>query len=168
MIEPCAQWLSHLRVPSGVLASLGNHDVDTNAPQIIDVLRSQAIPVLRNRSVALERAGKRLWFAGMDEVLEGKPDLQQALNGVPPAEPVVLLSHESDWADYVARYPVDLQLSGYSHGGQIRLLLLGSPYLPMLDRKHPWGLRRIDSLYVYTNCASGRPASQCASIVRPK
>ena len=60
VIEPCAQLLSQLRTPSGVLAALGNHDVDTNASQIVTVLQSHGIPVLRNRSVAVERAGKRL------------------------------------------------------------------------------------------------------------
>jgi uncharacterized protein len=155
VIEPCAQLLSHLQAPSGVLAVLGNHDLGTNASQIIDVLQSHAIPVLRNRSVVLEREKKRLWFAGVDDVLEGKPDLRKALRGIPPADPVVLLSHEPDWADHAALFPVDLQLSGHSHGGQIRLPFLGAPYLPTLGRKYPWGLRRIESLYLYTNCGIG-------------
>ena len=118
----------------GILAVLGNHDVDTGAAHIIDVLHSHAIPVLRNRSVSLVREGKRLWLAGVDDVLQGTPDLEQALEGIPPAEPVVLLAHEPDWADDVARYPVDLQLSGHSHGGQICLPLIGAPYLPELGR----------------------------------
>ena len=154
-IEPCAQWLSRLHPPAGMLAVLGNHDVDTNAVQVVDVLESHAIPVLRNRSIALERAGKRLWLAGVDDVLEGKPDLQRALSGIPSTEPVILLAHEPDYADYVARYSVDLQLSGHSHGGQIRLPLIGPPYLPTLGRKYPWGLRRIGALTLYTNCGIG-------------
>ena len=155
VIEPCAQLLSQLQAPSGVLAVLGNHDLGTNASQIIDVLQSHAIPVLQNRSIVIERDGKRLWFAGVDDVLEGRPDLRQALRGVPPTDPVVLLSHEPDWADHVALYPVDLQLSGHSHGGQIRLPLVGATYLPPLGRKYPRGLRRIQSLYLYTNCGIG-------------
>lgn len=155
VIEPCAQWLNHLRAPSGVFASLGNHDVATDAPEIIDVLQSHAIPVLRNRSVVFERAGKRLWLAGVDDALEGKPDLQLALSGIPASDPVVLLAHEPDLADYVAGYPVDLQLSGHSHGGQIVLPLVGAPYLPNLGRKYPWGLRRIESLFLYTNAGIG-------------
>jgi uncharacterized protein len=154
-IEPCAQLLSQLRAPSGVLAALGNHDLDTNAAHIIDVLQSRAIPVLRNRSIPLERGGKRLWFAGVDDVLKGKPRLELALSGIPAAEPVVLLAHEPDWADNVARHAVDLQLSGHSHGGQVRLPLVGAPFLPELGRKYPWGLRRIDSLVLYTNTGIG-------------
>ena len=154
-IEPCAQLLSQLHASSGILAALGNHDLSTNAARIIDVLQSHAIPVLRNRSVSIAREGQRLWFAGVDDVLQGTPDLEQALEGIPQAEPVVLLAHEPDWADYVARYPVDLQLSGHSHGGQIRLPLVGAPYLPELGRKYPRGLRRIGSLALYTNVGVG-------------
>jgi predicted MPP superfamily phosphohydrolase len=154
-IEPCAQWLSRLHAPSGVLAVLGNHDVDTDAAHIIEVLQSHSILVLRNRSLTIEREGKRLWFAGVDDVLAGKPDIKLALSGIPASEPVVLLAHEPDFADFAARYPVDLQLSGHSHGGQIRLPLIGAPYLPKLGRRYPWGLRRIDSLMLYTNVGVG-------------
>lgn len=154
-IEPCAQLLSQLRAPSGILGALGNHDLSTNAAHIIEVLQTHAIPVLQNRSVSIAREGTRLWFAGVDDVLEGNPDLERTLDGIPPADPVVLLAHEPDFADYVARYPVDLQLSGHSHGGQIRLPLVGPPYLPNLGRKYPWGLRRIGPLVLYTNVGIG-------------
>ncbi len=154
-IEPCAELLARLRARSGVLAILGNHDVSADAPHVTAVLESHAIPVLINRSVSLERGGDRLWLSGVDDILEGKPDLDAALRGIPPAEPVVLLAHEPDWADYVVKRPVDLQISGHSHGGQIRLPLIGAPYLPVLGRKYPWGLRRIGPLTLYTNCGIG-------------
>lgn len=154
-IEPCAELLAQLRAKSGVLAILGNHDVSADAPYVTAVLQSHAIPVLINRSVSLEREGNRLWLSGVDDVLEGKANLDLTLSGIPPAEPVVLLAHEPDWADYVAKRPVDLQISGHSHGGQIRLPLVGAPYLPLLGRKYPWGLRRIGPLTLYTNCGIG-------------
>ncbi len=154
-IEPCARLLSQLRPKSGTLAILGNHDVYTDAVYITAVLQSHEIPILKNRSIALEREGTRLWLSGVDDVLAGKPDLDLALKGIPPAEPVILLAHEPDWADYVARHSVDLQLSGHSHGGQVRLPYIGAPLLPELGRKYPWGLRRIGALTLYTNVGIG-------------
>jgi uncharacterized protein len=152
-IEPCAQLLAQMRGRFGILASLGNHDLSTDPAHITAVLQAHGIPVLRNRSVPLERDGSRLWLSGVDDVIEGKPDLKLALRAIPPTEPIVLLSHEPDFADYV--HNVDLQLSGHSHGGQIRIPLVGAPVLPVMGRKYPWGLRRLGPLTLYTNVGIG-------------
>ena len=152
-IEPCAQLVAQMRARFGILASLGNHDAATDAAYITDVLRSHGISVLRNRSVPLERDGQRLWMAGLDDVLEGNYDLKLALKGIPQAEPVVLLVHEPDYAVYVKN--VDLQLSGHSHGGQIRFPLMGAPVLPVMGRAYPRGLRRLGPLTLYTNIGIG-------------
>ena len=154
-VEPCAQLLAQLSSCFKTMAILGNHDVDTDPSHIVEVLQSQNIQVLRNQSQTFERGGKRLWVAGVDDILHGKPKLDVAMKGIPADEPVMLLAHEPDWADYVAKHPVDLQLSGHSHGGQIRIPLLGAPYLPPLARKYPWGLRQINQLTLYTNVGIG-------------
>jgi predicted MPP superfamily phosphohydrolase len=154
-IEPCAQMLAQLRARFSMLGVLGNHDVDTDPNLIIEVLQSHDIQILRNRAVSVERDGRRLWLAGVDDVLRGKAKLDLALQGIPTNEPVVLLAHEPDWADYVTKFPVDLQLSGHSHGGQIRVPILGPPYLPPLAKKYPRGLRQIGRLTLYTNVGVG-------------
>jgi uncharacterized protein len=64
------------------------------------------------------------------------------------------MAHEPDFADEAARYPVDLQLSGHSHGGQI--VIPGVPrYFPPLGRKYPRGLYRIGRLMLYSNRGIG-------------
>ena len=153
--EPCAQLLGQLRAPFGRVAILGNHDVGSDPARVVEALHAQGIPVLRNWAMPLEQAGARLWLCGLDDVIEGKPDLQVTLKPIPRNEPVVLLLHEPDAADHVARYPVDLQLSGHSHGGQVRLPLLGAPFLPSMARKYPWGLHCIGGLTLYTNIGLG-------------
>ena len=155
VIDPCASLLAQLQSPLGSLAVLGNHDVISDHERIVRALETRGIPVLRNRSTAFARAGARLWFAGTDDVLEGHANLPLTLQGIPPEEPVILLAHEPDFAVHAARFPVDLQLSGHSHGGQIRLPLLGAPVLPPLARRYPWGLHRIGGLTLYTNVGIG-------------
>lgn len=153
MIEPCAQLIAQIRAPMGVHACMGNHDIATDESQIAEVLQSQGVSVLRNRAVPLERGGARLWLGGLNDVLEGKYDLKLTLKGIPKPEPVILMVHEPDFAHYVK--DVDLQLSGHSHGGQIRFPLLGAPVLPVMGRAYPRGLRRIGPLTLYTNVGIG-------------
>jgi hypothetical protein len=119
------------------------------------VLRAAAIPVLNNQSVPIERDGARFWLGGVEDVLDRYPDLNATLHDVPAEEPMVLMAHEPDYADQVARYPVDLQLSGHSHGGQVRLPFMRPLYLPRLARKYVWGLYRINALTLYTNPGLG-------------
>jgi predicted MPP superfamily phosphohydrolase len=153
--EPCAVLLSQLRAPLGVFAVLGNHDVLTDPDFIVASLQANGMEVLRNRSVPLERQGKRLWLAGLDDALNGDADLEITMREVPGQEPVVLLVHEPDYVRRVARYAVDLQLSGHSHGGQIVIPLIGPPYLPPLGERYPKGLYRIGPLTLYTNAGLG-------------
>lgn len=154
-IEPCAEILSQIRGRNGVWAVLGNHDVFSAPLYVERSLRQVGLQVLRNTAVPIERDGKRFWLAGLDDVLGGGANLQLTIAHVPADEAVVLLAHEPDFADHAARYPVDLQLSGHSHGGQVRFPLLGAVYLPELGRKYPWGLRQVGGLTLYTNPGIG-------------
>jgi hypothetical protein len=65
------------------------------------------------------------------------------------------MAHEPDYADDVAGYPVDLQLSGHSHGGQVRIPFVRPFFLPKLARKYIWGLYKIGALTLYTNPGLG-------------
>lgn len=153
--EPCARLLTRLKAPHGLWAVLGNHDCFTDPERVTSALEAEKIPVMINQSVPIERDGARFWLAGLDDVLGKGADLDQTLRKIPQDEPAVLMAHEPDYADKVARYPVDLQLSGHSHGGQVRVPLVGPLYLPELARKYVWGLYHIGELTLYTNAGLG-------------
>jgi predicted MPP superfamily phosphohydrolase len=153
--KPCAVLLGELRAPLGVFGILGNHDDSADPHVVMRSLEAHGVTVLRNFNLRIETRGERLWIAGVDDVLTGNAQLGQALQGIPDDGTTVLLAHEPDFADSVAGQAVDLQLSGHSHGGQVRFPLLGAVYLPPMARKYPYGLNQIGRLKVYTNRGLG-------------
>jgi predicted MPP superfamily phosphohydrolase len=153
--EPCAHLLRQMQAPYGLWAVLGNHDAVTDPNRVTDSLSAQGIQVLGNHSVPIEGSGARFWLAGVDDVMEKRSDLDATLHRVPANESVILLAHEPDFADYVARFSVDLQLSGHSHGGQVRIPFVRPLWLPPLAKKYIWGLYKIGGLTLYTNPGLG-------------
>jgi uncharacterized protein len=153
--EPCALLLRQMKARLGLWAVMGNHDASTNSDLITSILRSTGIQVLSNQSTPIELANARFWLSGVDDVLEQDSDLDSALAHVPKGEPTILLAHEPDYADFVAQHPVDLQISGHSHGGQVRLPFLPPFYEPPLARKYIAGLYKVGPLTLYTNRGLG-------------
>jgi uncharacterized protein len=153
--EPCAGLLRQMKAPHGLWAVMGNHDAVTDPDLIKEILRATGIRVLSNQSVPMEQSASRFWLSGVADVLEGSSDLDATLAQVPGDEATILLAHEPDYADYVAKRPIDLQLSGHTHGGQVRLPFLPPLYEPPLARKYIAGLYKVGPLTLYTNRGLG-------------
>lgn len=97
-----------------------------------------------------------LWLAGLDDYHLGDPQMAPALAGAPADAVRLLLVHEPDWADQVrAEDRIALQLSGHSHGGQVRLPGVGPLLLPPDGRRYPMGLQSAPHTQVYTSRGVG-------------
>lgn len=148
--------LSGLNAKYGVFSTLGNHDYWLNAAVITAAMESAGLPVLINQGLTIEQGEGKLYLAGLDDGWSGKPDLDETLNGASADEPVILLCHEPDLADrYSLDGRIDVQLSGHTHGGQIRLPGIGALVLPYLGRKYDQGLYNINGMLLYTNRGLG-------------
>jgi predicted MPP superfamily phosphohydrolase len=125
-----------LSAPLGVFAVPGNHDYEE--PELVEpwirAVESHGIPVLFNRGVRLERGGRSLWLAGVDDLTEGRPSLRAAFAGRRSGEPTILLSHHPDVFERASRDGVTLQLSGHTHGGQFRFC----GWAPLHHSRHGW------------------------------
>jgi uncharacterized protein len=126
-IEPAAEILGGLRAREGVFAVLGNHDFRVGADEITRALDRHGIEILRNRHTRLRRQGQTCYLAGIDD-FRYRADLARAMRGVPRAAPTVLLSHNPSIIRAAARLGISLVLSGHTHGGQVRLPVVGTIY----------------------------------------
>ncbi len=157
----CADILQGLKCRR-IYAVLGNHDVMVGARQVTAALSANGITVLVNSYLPLERGGGRIWLAGLDDPVSGHPHRELAVPASIrniPNEPIVLMCHAPDYADDLMTHPVgqavDVMLAGHTHGGQIRLPLLGALVLPRLGRKYIEGSFTGGSMQLYVNRGLG-------------
>jgi hypothetical protein len=106
---------------------LGEHDNDMATFR--QLLAEEGIQLLDNSSCRVQVDDADLWLVGVDDLMEGRPDVPAALADMPAGGALrILLAHNPDLMLDPALQQVDLALCGHVHGGQIRLPLLGSPH----------------------------------------
>lgn len=155
-IHELAPVLGGLNSRHGLFAVLGNHDYWNDAWLIRRGLEKAGIVVLKNAGVALTVGSAQLYLAGLDSAWTGRPNIGEALAARRGDLPTVALVHEPDYADTVMRDGrVSLQLSGHSHGGQVRLPGVGALQLPSWGKRYDHGLYQLGSMSLYTNRGIG-------------
>jgi predicted MPP superfamily phosphohydrolase len=163
-------FLAELKAPLGKYAVLGNHDYRTGAEEVAQALEQAGFQLLINRRVQLRRGEELLYLVGIDDALCGRPDPAAAMQGIPEDGCAILLVHEPDFADEAKDYPVSLQLSGHSHGGQIRLPVVGHLLVPHMGKKYPDGLKHVEQadLHVYTSRGVGTTLLPLRILCKPE
>jgi predicted MPP superfamily phosphohydrolase len=112
--------------------------------------------VLENSGLLLQIGSHPIFLAGLESAWAGHPNINLALSRRREGDPVILMMHEPDFADTAAAAGrIALQLSGHSHGGQVRVPLVGAIRLPSWGRKYDQGLYKLDGMRVYTNRGIG-------------
>jgi len=118
--------LSKLSATLGVYAIHGNHDFVGKISEVDEYLQGLGIKMLINESAVLKKGDEQLVIVGVDDVWFGNVDFEKALKDVPADIPRVLLAHNPDIVYALRDYKFDAILSAHTHGGQIRLPLIGS------------------------------------------
>ncbi len=155
-IKPMAQVLGKLKAPLGIYGVMGNHDYVAGPAAIRSALKQVGIVDVTNSGRWLKVDGSRVRIAGVGDLWHDRQDLEAALAGVKDSDPVILLSHNPDYAMRLMDLRVGLVLSGHTHGGQIRLpgvgpLITNSKYGTRLVN----GLISIDILQLFVSRGIG-------------
>lgn len=107
-------------LPCGVYATLGNHDLYGHEKPITESLRNAGVQLLNDEVLRLDYKGQPVWLVGrFDNHKRQRVATTELLAQVNTEEPVILLDHRpSDIIEH-SLLPIDLQLSGHTHNGQI-------------------------------------------------
>lgn len=155
--ETVARHLLGLKARYGTYFIQGNHDLTddldlqrrgSGMSKTEVAFREAGLNLLESDAVALDIPGRPLWLAGLPSeytIRRGEPlrrsgyrsqrrthnadTMARALDKVPAGAPVLLMAHEPDVFALDLDPRVVLQVSGHTHGGQIRLMGW-SPFIP--------------------------------------
>ena len=164
--------LAPLHPSLGMFACTGNHEHWTDPNVVTAALRAAGVTVLRNQHRLVTVCGAQLCLVGIDDIgvsgfsfhhADPADDLPAALADTPLSDVTrVLLVHRPDFvmtpvfAEETARRPIHLVLSGHTHGGQVRLPLVGAPYLPsQYGQLFSGGLMQVAGTQVYVSRGVG-------------
>lgn len=108
--------LAKLRAPLGVYATLGNHDLFGAQKQITAAIQAAGITVLNDQ--AIEINGINI-IGRPDDLDKQRQATANLLKQVDTHKPVILLDHRPSQIEQHAQLPIDIQVSGHVHNGQV-------------------------------------------------
>lgn len=172
-LELATRLIRGLRPKSGqVLLSMGNHEYyaarTADVPTIIKELEHAGAQILIDEARAVRFGADRLWMLGIDYPLGRRvvtasgrtteESLRQALSTVAEdGAPRIVLSHHPSTFSVARHTPIDLMLSGHTHGGQINFGRVGdyalTPALPLYFYHN--GLYEHEGRRLYVNAGAG-------------
>ncbi|NNK81187.1 MAG: metallophosphoesterase [Flavobacteriales bacterium] len=142
--RPWIDILKGLKAKKDKYAILGNHDYgwgrlteeekDKNSKGVLEILREMDFDVLANDSRILESQGEKIGLVGVENWgfseqnwFPTRGDYSQATQDLEKVPFQILLSHDPTHWDHniLDKEPVDLTLSGHTHGGQMGIRIPG-------------------------------------------
>jgi len=140
-IHKVAPLLQQLKAPLGKYCVFGNHDHGGYGSDIYrNLMEISNFKVLLNESQQIsQKDGSSIFLLGIDDRMLGRPNIENADKNVPKKAFKILLSHAPDVADEAAAYDIHWQLSGHSHGGQVKIPFLGALVIPPYAQNYPEG-----------------------------
>lgn len=158
--ENTGKLLAELQAKYGKFAVYGNHDHGGNGTKrYARIMEKGGFELLMNANDTIKlEDGQKISIIGVDDIVLGHPDFNKAFSQMGDSEYRLLISHAPDITQYVKGRKVDLQLSGHSHGGQVRFPVIGAPFTAPYGSKYVKGLYQVEDdkeMLVYVNSGIG-------------
>lgn len=149
--------LKNLKATYGVFGVEGNHEHYVDYDAWMATYPTLNMIMLKNSHRILDVKGEKLAIVGLTDPMAARyhreyPNLKKALQGVSPEVTTILLSHQVKYSREHAKYPIALQLSGHTHGGQI----FGMHWLAqVINKGFVKDKYQIDNMLLYVNRGTG-------------
>lgn len=138
-----------LKAPLGVYATLGNHDLFGHEQAITKAMEDAGIHVLTDEAVWIDN---NFWVVGRpDELDRNRLATEKLLTKVNTEQPIFLMDHRPTSIVKHAQLPIDLQVSGHVHNGQI---FPANLIVRFLNRLH-YGYEKINQGHFFVTSGYG-------------
>jgi predicted MPP superfamily phosphohydrolase len=137
----------------GIYGILGNHDPGEAALR----LQTMGVTMLVNDSARITQSTDSLWLIGLDDNFDYNcHNLPLAMTGVPNDSFKVLLAHAPELFKEADQLGIQLNLSGHTHAGQLRLPKIGAiRQNARCPKEFTWGPWRYGNLQGHTSAGVG-------------
>jgi predicted MPP superfamily phosphohydrolase len=161
-----AELLSTLTKSAPCYATLGNHDGGLwararrgyhNTQQVRNLLSKSGVTLLHNSSTQIRIEGTTVHLIGLGDLWAGEfsPATAFAVGRTEKVSPILVLSHNPDTKEQLKAYEWDVVFCGHTHGGQLRLPLIGTPFAPVNDMRFVKGLHSWEGRWIYVTKGVG-------------
>jgi len=149
LAEKMQPHLAKLKAPMGVYATLGNHDLFGDQERIDQEIRKAGITVLRDETLTLNN--ELVLIGRNDNLAHDRPSTETLLKQVNTDLPTILLDHRPTDIEKHASLPLDIQVSGHAHKGQIFPASIITKMMYRLD----YGHEKIGNPHVFVTSGYG-------------
>ena len=154
-VKPHMKELERLKAKYPPLYTFGNHEFYNGLIPWQFKFKNMGFLIMFNHGVRIP--DHNVYIAGIpDAHIANNSDIWnvnflQAFKGARKGSYRILLSHTPDFADYLSKDSVDLQLSGHSHGGQVFPFQILAKYA----NKYLSGLYDVNGIKLYVSNGAG-------------
>jgi len=140
-------------------AILGNWECWRVQPlQLLEIYEKHHCELIVNHSYKYKFGQTSVSISGMDDLLAGRADFNMAMASYSPAKYHIVMTHCPEHRDIIQQQmkdiPIDLVLSGHTHGGQVNLLGF-APFRPPGSGKYVSGWYRESLPHLYVSRGIG-------------
>lgn len=162
IVDEISSTLNKIEANIGKYAVIGNHDYSNDIYE--DIITKSGFTYLKNASkIIYNDNNEPIEIVGYDDAWMGKPDYNIELT----SNYKIALIHEPDEIDNIKDKEFNLVFAGHSHGGQVRLPILGSLFTPQGAKKYTNDYYEVGNTKMYVSYGIGTSMLKVRYFDRP-